>query len=85
MALDNVRTMDEYRLYGIGGIDRTIYLRNEAMAQEFRAKANGAGRIVIEALKRCNLKAGRIDTLMAYGLLAGKRIGVPQYAVDFRE
>jgi hypothetical protein len=85
MVPSSLKAVDRHRLHGIGGFDGTTYLRNKAVAQQSGTKANHTGRIVLRTLKRCDLQAERIAALITSGFLAGKRAGMPHYAVEFRE
>jgi hypothetical protein len=58
MALNSTKTVDKYRLHGIGSADRAVYLGYKALAQKSGAKADDTGGIVTVALKSCNLWTG---------------------------
>jgi hypothetical protein len=77
MALHSKRAMDKYRLHGKGGVNRTVYLRNKTLAQQFVERADNAGRIVVVGLKRCNLRTGRTVICKMSGLWACEGMGVP--------
>jgi hypothetical protein len=85
MALCNAKSRDRYRLDDIGDVDRTTYLRNQAVAKQSGKNTEDAGRIVFEAQRRCDLNSGRIAALIISRLLFGEGMDVPYDAVDFRE